>query len=148
MLKPVFHDPEKAASPRAALAALAAHLPILTAPGLVFGTSTPARLAGEGVIETGYFTLGPEAVAFQSDACAYGWVREFDWMKWSQTPEGQHRLRDPVGLTDASDEDLARVLTVCMRGAHWGPSALDAQFREGLLTRIVERATALLDLRN
>lgn len=148
MLEPIFHDPEKAASPRAALAALAAHLPILTTPGLVFGASTSARSTGEGVIEIGYFSLGPEAVAFQRDAYAYGWVRNFDWIEWSQSTEGQRRLRDPAGLDETDEEDLARVLTVCMRNAHWGPSSLDAQFREGLLTRIAERAMVLLDLRN
>ena len=74
-LKPVFHAPEKTADRQAVLAALASHLPILTAPGLVFGISTPARSAGDGVTEIGYFSLSPEALAFMADVYAYGWVR-------------------------------------------------------------------------
>ncbi|MFG5120490.1 DUF6508 domain-containing protein [Methylorubrum sp. POS3] len=147
-LKPIFHDPEKAVDPRAALAALASHLPILTAPGLVFGTATPARLVGDGVTEMGYFSLGPEAAAFIDDVYAYGWVRDFDWMSWLHTLEGQYLLHDPAALEAANEERLARVLTVCMREAHWGSEALDYRFREGLLTRLMERARALLRSRN
>ena len=148
LLKPVFHDPESAGDPRAALTALANHLPVLTRPELVFGIATPARSAGEGVIEVGYFTLGPEAVALTEDVYAYGWVRDFDWMSWSLTGEGHRMLQDPAALEDASDDDLARVLTVCMREAYWGAEALNDRFRAGVLTRVIERAAALLRLRN
>ncbi|WP_286159129.1 DUF6508 domain-containing protein [Methylobacterium sp. Leaf456] len=142
-LKPVFHDPEKAADRQAALAVLASHLPILTAPGLVFGISAPARSAGDGVTEMGYFSLGPEAAAFMADVYAYGWVRDFDWMSWSHTLEGRCLLHDPTALEAANEEGLARVLTVCMRQAHWGSEDLDDRFREGLLTRLMERAATL-----
>lgn len=114
----------------------------------MFGTVTPARSAGDGVIETGYFSLGLEAVAFMGDVYAYGWVRDFDWMSWSHTVEGRCLLHDPSALESANEEGLARVLTVCMREAHWGSEALDYHFREGLLTRVMERARALLRSRN
>lgn len=143
-LKPVFHDPEKAADRRAALTALASHLLVLTAPGLVFGISTPTRSAGDGVTEMGYFSLSPEAVAFMADVYAFGWVRDFDWMNWSHTLEGRCLLHDPTALEAANEEGLARVLTLCMREAHWGSEALDHRFREGLLTRVMERAGSLL----
>lgn len=146
-LKPVFHDPEKVGDPRVALKALIAHRSVLAAPGLVFGVATPARSVGEGMIEMGYFTLGPEAVAFIGDVYAYGWVRDFDWMTWSRTAQGGRLLQDPVALANADEDDFARVLTVCMREAHWGPEALNDRFREGLLTRVLERAAALFHQR-
>lgn len=71
-LKPIFHHPGLAGDRRAALAALAAHLPVLTDPGLVFGASTPPKLGAEGVIVMGHFSLGPEAMAFMDDVYAYG----------------------------------------------------------------------------
>ena len=91
----------------------------------------------------GYFSLGPKGSALIGDAHAYGWVREFDWMTWSSTPEGDRLLGDPSALSGADEDALARVLTVCMREAHWGPEALDGRFREGLLTRVVARAAEL-----
>lgn len=100
------------------------------------------------MIEMGYFTLGPEAVALTEDVYAYGWVREFDWMSWSHTAEGRRMLHDPAVLEDANEEDLAMVLTVCMREAHWGAEALNDRFRDGVLTRVLERAATLLRLRN
>ncbi|ARO55865.1 hypothetical protein B2G69_18140 [Methylorubrum zatmanii] len=147
-LKPIFHHPGLDGDRRAALAALAAHLPVLTDPGLVFGTSTPAEPNAEGVIVMGHFSLGPEAVAFMDDIYAYGWVRDFDWMGWSHTPEGQRMLHDPSALENADEDDLAQVLTVCMREAHWGPEALHTRFREGLLPRLMERAATLSRSRN
>lgn len=147
-LKPIFHNIGLAGDRRAALAALAAHLPVLTDPGLVFGTSTPAEPNAEGVIVMGHFVLGPEAVAFMDDVYAYGWVRDFDWMSWSHTAEGRRLLHDPVAMESADEERLARVLTVCMRQAHWGSEALDDRAREGLLTRLMERAATLCRSRN
>lgn len=148
MLEPVYHAPSRSGDRRAALAALVAHLPRLTAPGLVFGVSTPARRIGEGMTEMGHYTLGPEAVAFMSDVHAYGWVRDFNWMEWSQTAEGQRMLHELFGLENADEEGITRVLTVCMREAHWGSQALEQRFNEGLLVRIIERAATLLYLRN
>ena len=142
-LKPIYHDPEKVGCPRTALAALAVHLPVLTQPELVLGTWIQAKRTGDGLIVMGYFSLGPEGSALMGDAYAYGWVRQFAWMEWSSIPEGERLLRDPSALAGADEDALARVITVCMREAHWGPEALDGRFREGLLTRIVHRAAEL-----
>lgn len=83
-----------------------------------------------------------------ADVYAYGWVRDFDWMSWSHTLEGRYLLHDPTALEAADEEGLARVLTVCMREAHWGSEALDYRFREGLLTGVMKRARVLLSLRS
>lgn len=143
-LKPVYHDPEKIGCPRTALAALAKHLPVFRNPDFTVGTVTPAREVSAGVIHVGYFTLSNEAGAFMGDAYDFGWVRDFTWMDWSRTPEGIYLLEAPNGLNAANRDDLARVITVCMRSAHWGSEALEDYHRSGLLVRILERASVLL----
>lgn len=142
-LKPVYYDPAKVGCPRTALAALAKHLPVFRNPDFVIGTATPAERTSSGVIVMGYFSLSDEAGALVRDAYDFGWVRGFDWMDWSQTPEGVYLLEDPCALIEADREDLARVVTVCMRSAHWGSKALADYYRSGLLLRILERASVL-----
>lgn len=143
-LKPVYHDPTKVGCPRTALAALAKHLPVFRRPDFIIGTATPAREASAGVIHIGYFTLSNEAGALMRDAYDFGWVRGFEWMSWSQTLEGVYLLEDPCALIEADRGDLARVLTVCCRSAHWGSEALEDFHSSGLLVRILERASVLL----
>lgn len=144
-LKPVSEDPEKSASRRDALAALAAYLPIFTAPGFAFGARVPPKPAGSGFVEAGWFSMSEPAQAFVQDAYAHGWVVEFDWSKWAMTDEGQLLLHSPKAITEASEEDLARVLTVCLRADRWSEGSLNADFERGLLTRILERAAALVE---
>lgn len=143
-LKPVYYDPDKIGCPRTALAALAKHLPVFRNPDFIIGTATPAREVSAGVIHVGYFTLSDEAGAFMGDAYDFGWVRDFAWMDWSRTPESIYLLEAPNGLNAADRDDLARVITVCMRSAHWGSEALEDFHSSGLLVRILERASVLL----
>ena len=145
MLKSVYDDPEKSASRRDALAALAAHLSIFTAPGFTFGTLVPPKPDPAGFIEAGWFSMSEPGQAFVKDAYAHGWVIEFDWSKWAMTDEGQLLLHSPKAIAEASEEDLARVLTVCLRADRWSEGSLNADFERGLLTRILERAAALLE---
>ncbi len=142
-LKPVYHDPEKIGCPRTTLAALAKHLPVFRRPDFIIGTATPAERTATGVIQIGYFSLFREAEALMRDAYAYVWVRDFDWLTWSETPEGAYLLEDPCALIEAERDDLARVVTVCMRSAHWGSEALEGYHQSGLLVRILERAAVL-----
>ncbi len=132
-------------SRRDALAALAAHLPIFTAPGFAFGTRVPPKPAGAGFIEAGWFSMSEPARAFVQDAYAYGWAHDFDWSRWAMSDEGQLLLHSPKAMAEASEEDLARVLTVCLCGDRWSEGSLNTDFERGLLTRILERATALLE---
>lgn len=142
MLEPIFHDPEKAASPRAALAMLAGYLPVFTRPGFVFGAWTAPEEAGPGMMVMGYFTLSPEAQAFLEDA--YGWVRDFDWTAWTKTPEADRLLDDPAAVAAADQDDLARMLTVLLRQDRFIEGSLNTSFESGFLTRILDRAAGLL----
>jgi hypothetical protein len=144
MLKPIFHDPVKAASPRAALASLAEYLPVFTRPGFEFGSWTKPAPAGENTMVMGYFTIGPEAHAFMVGAYEHGWVREFDWPGWLGTPEAGRLLSDPATLAAADQDDLARTLTVCLRQDRFIEGGLNGWFEDGLLTRILQRAAVLL----
>ena len=78
------------ASPHAVLAVLAAYRPVFTRPGFKFGHWTKPAPAGEGVM--GYFTMGPEALAWMKGAYEHGWVREFDWGEWQQSTHSSRTI--------------------------------------------------------
>ena len=51
---------------------------------------------------------------------------------------------DARALAQATPEQLARLLTVCVREDRFCEGALESAFESGLLTRILERAAVLL----
>src|SRR5262249_48969001 len=83
--------------------------------------------------------------SFEQMAYVLGWVmRDFDWPTWKQTPEAQTLRDDVKALEQATPEQLARLLTVCIRQDRLCEGALEAAFESGLLTRILERAAVIL----
>jgi Family of unknown function (DUF6508) len=92
-----------------------------------------------------YFSLSEGAWSFEQKAYDLGWVMlDFDWPTWKQTPEAETLRDDVQALAQATPEQLARLLTVCIRQDRFWEGALEGAFKSGLLTRILERAADVL----
>jgi|SRR6476660_5462941 Family of unknown function (DUF6508) len=93
-----------------------------------------------------YFSLSERAWSFEQKAYDLGWaMRDFDWPTWKQTPEAETLRDDRQVLARAMSEQLARLLTVCIRQDRFCEGALEGAFNSGFLTRILERAADVLD---
>jgi hypothetical protein len=116
------------------------------APDFQFGEWEGSKSTQPGVIQMPYYTLSDEAEAFVRAAAGNGWVvAGFDWPKWLQTPEAT-RLRDDEGaLATASPDELACLLTACIRSDRFNEGSLAGAYESGLLTRILRRAATLLN---
>ena len=126
------------------LRALAELVPVLAADDADFGHwETPGPV--DGVYQLPYFVFGPTAEAFRAAVGRGGWiVSGFDWMTWLQTDAGQ-ALRDrPEALATASPDDLAKLLTAIVRSDRFVEGSIVGAFESGLLSRIAQRAAALL----
>jgi Family of unknown function (DUF6508) len=128
------------------LKALARFLPELERPGFTAG-----EMRGGDEIEPNVFSMpfashGDVVHSLVEAAYQHGWVlKDFDWPEWAQSDEAA-RLRDDQKAIDiASEEQLARLLTVCIRQDRFVEGALLHAFESGLILRIVRRAAALVD---
>lgn len=125
-----------------ALRALATFLPALDAQGF-----DPVRRAHPGDPSTGtppWEEQREVVVSFVESACQHGWVlTDFDWGSWMGSSEAARLLRDPDAMVTAGVGQLARVLTALIRRDHFAEGALLDDFRTGLITRIVRRASVL-----
>jgi len=125
------------------LRALAAFRPIFGRDGFVLATTIPSRVE-DGIIVLGGSILAEDARRFYEMAYDYGWVRPLDWSAWRDTPAGQRLIQDPVAMMLASPDDLACVLTTCIRADRFCDGYLNDAFASGLITRVLARAEALL----
>jgi hypothetical protein len=128
------------------LSALAAFLPVLSAPAFLAGEWIGAEQQGDAIV-MGSFELGPGAKRFLQTAYDYGWVIDFDWPAWNRTEEAQALYHDPDVLAHASIIQLAKLLTARIRIDRFCDGALAADFKSGLMMSVAERATALLTIR-
>ena len=127
------------------LRAIADFLPIFEAPGFQFGHWTASVETAPRMFTAGYYTLGDDAMAFVKAAAAHGWVVfGFDWMAWAPTPEAQQLVHDETAMAQATPDQLAHLLTTCIRSDRFSEGALGEAFDSGLLTRILRRAAMLL----
>jgi hypothetical protein len=126
------------------LGALAELEPVLAAADADFGHwEVPEPI--DGVLHMPWFEFGPTAEAFRSAVGRGGWiVVGFDWMTWLQTDEGAAFRDRPDALATASPDDLARLLTAIVRSDRFVEGSIAGAFESGLLTRIAQRAAALL----
>ena len=88
--------------------------------------------------------LGEEAEEFYKVVYDYGWVRAFDWSTWGRSEDGQRLLNDPDALAQANEDDLAKVITVCIRADRFSEGYLAGCYESGLLGRVVARTDVLL----
>jgi hypothetical protein len=92
----------------------------------------------------GSTSYGEQAGQFIETAYRYGWVRTLAWSKWRVTERGRHLLTDADGLNRANEDDLACVITTCLRADRFCEGYLAEAFKAGLISRVVERADRLL----
>jgi hypothetical protein len=125
------------------LAGLAAFLPTFQAAELKFGHWEGGTRQGD-VLVFPCFVPSNQARLFFDAAYRLGWVlTDFDWPAWKETPEAK-RLRDePAALANATPEQLARLLTVCIRQDRFVEGALASAFESGLLIGVLRRAAEL-----
>ena len=127
------------------LSPLAAFLPALSSPAFQAGEWIGAEQQGDAIF-MGSFELEPTAKRFVQTAYDYGWVIDFNWPEWNRTEESQALYHDPDLLAHASVIQLAKLLTARIRIDRFCDGALAADFKSGLMMRVVARAAALLTL--
>ncbi len=134
------------ASSLANLQGLANFVPIFTAPGFRFGTwdHPPSRAFGIHVLPS--CRLSDEGKAFYDAVYKLGWVRPFQWSEWMHTPEGREMTEKPRRIAEATPNQLAKAITVFVRGDRFNEGSLNSKFEAGLLTAVVRRAEALLQM--
>lgn len=128
---------------RERLGALASFQPIFEQEGYAFAETVPARRDGD-LITIGWVRLGDEAMRFYHMAYDYGWVRVIDWAGWRGTAEGTRLMHDPDATAQASADDLANILTTCIRADRFCDGYLADAYEVGLIRRVVVRAGELL----
>jgi hypothetical protein len=127
------------------LRGIVAFLPSFQASGFKFGHWTEPQSEQPGVTILPYFSLSEVAGSFEQKAYDLGWViLDFDWGSWKETSEAKSLRDDAQILAHATPEQLARLLTVCIRQDRFCEGALENAFESGLLTRILERAAVIL----
>lgn len=121
---------------------LASHAKAMRAADFRFGHWHDSRKLDDESFSMPWFERGPEADRFLRDAAALGFVRPFDWVAWSATPEAVSLL-EPDGVRSASAEQIANLLTALVRRDRFVEGTLEAAFDSGLILAILERAREL-----
>jgi hypothetical protein len=128
-----------------ALAALASFREEFEDPKFRAGAWSSPTTSADGHLQMPVMDLSPVVQRFHDAAYEHEWIMNyFDWSEWARSSQAA-RLRDePDGLANASEFDLFRLLTVCIRQEKFSEGALLEAFDSGLIKRIVERATTIL----
>ena len=127
------------------LQALADFLPVFRKPTFKAGEWAGRKETAPGVFEMPYVNYDPVADAFVKAAYEHGWVMpDFDWPAWVLSAEARSLRDDETVLSIATPEQLAQLLTICIRQDRFVEGALMVAFDSGLMLRIVERAAALV----
>ena len=128
---------------RERLAALAGFRTAFERNGFQFATSVAPERDGN-LTTLGWTELGMEAGRFYKMVYDYGWVRRLDWMAWRDTEAGRRLMQDADAMAQATEDDLASVLTTCVRADRFCEGYLADAFEAGLIGRVVLRAGQLL----
>ena len=128
---------------RERLAALAGFRTAFERESFQFATSVPPERDGN-LTTLGWTELGAEAGRFYEMVYDYGWVRRLDWMVWRDTEAGLRLMHDADAMEHATEDDLALVLTTCVRADRFCEGYLAGAFEAGLIGRVVLRAGQLL----
>ena len=116
---------------------LAAFLPAFTSRDFTFGEWSSDSWPG---VPPDY-RMSDAAASFVKAAYDLGWVlTDFDWGEWQHTLEAA-RLRDNAdAISSANADQLAKLLTMFIRGDRFSEGALASAFHAGVLTGIIRRA--------
>ncbi len=96
------------------------------------------------LITLGWTSLDVEAGHFYRMVHDYGWICRLDWSAWRDTEAGGRLMHDPDAMAQATEDDLARVLTTCVWTDRFCEGYLADAFDAGLIGRAVLRAGQLL----
>ncbi len=129
--------------PEPRLDGLASLLPAFEAPDVDFGTWKGGEEIEPGVIRMPWFSHSGIASRFVHVAYADGWVRPFDWGRWSKTPKAQRLYHDRRALSDATVPDLVRLLTTIIRSERFGEGAIAGAMEEGVIAAVLRRIEQL-----
>ena len=128
---------------RERLQALAEFDQIFRQPGFAFAVFLPATTVG-GHIHLGGYTFTEDGLRFCKTLCEYDWIREFDWVCWRDTERGRALLHDRAVLMQANADELAQVLTTCVRADRFSDGYLAPAYDSGLIGCVIARAGQLL----
>ena len=128
----------------AAFKAIADFLPIFEAPEFKFShDDTPLRQTGEKSFEVVGYKYDPQVYAFWDAAEEAGWIQPFDWMSWSDTDEAIALQYQSDAISQATPEQLSRLLTMFVRAERFDDGAWHALWESGALLRVLRRADTL-----
>lgn len=132
---------------QAALAGIAAFLPIFEAPGFRFAhNDSPLKQTGENSFEMVGYTYDEQVDHLIDALSSRGWIYNdagFQWTNWIGTEEAQMLRDDPAALADATPLQLARLMTVFARQERFSEGAMLSFWEEGLLLGVLRRAAQL-----
>ncbi len=115
------------------LAALAAFAADFRSPWVSFGTWDKIG-----------FRRSEFADRFVQHCVSDGWVLgHFDWPQWSRSDEAVALRSAAVIRSDATAEQLAKLLTVAIRQDRFVEGGLEGWYKTGMLAAICDRAAAL-----
>jgi len=107
---------------------------------MVFPPDTP-----DGVSRFPYASESEPVRAFFQMLHEQNWVVPFEWSVWVSSEEAKELFsEDGHELSNATAEQLSKMLTTCVRRDRFSEGSLLADFESGLMTRIIRRADALL----
>ncbi len=127
------------------LRALAKYEVVFASPDFAVGHWAEVTRDADGVMQMPWFEYGEAARAFVADAYAFEWVADFDWVRWAASSRGRCLLADPALVARASAAELARLLTVIVRGERFSEGELAGAFESGMLGAILRRAAELAE---
>jgi hypothetical protein len=127
------------------LPALADFLPTLEAADFSAGKWIRPSDTADGVSRLPFRDPSEAASAFFDMVHAYGWVTRFDWPAWAGTQEAEALFaEDGMALAQANEEQLRKMLTVCVRRDRFSyGDPLLQDLESGLIERIARRADQL-----
>ena len=67
----------------------------------------------------------------------------FDWPAWLKTPRAQELTAKPIGVANASLEELVRLTTAIVRSDRFSEGSIAGAFESGLILAVARRAATL-----
>ncbi len=126
------------------LARMAAFLLLFEDPFFRFGRWEGGEKDEGGSIQMPYYSLYEAAGRFEETAYRDGWILSgFDWAEWKQTPEAEALRDDAKILSEATLDQVSKLLTVLIRQDRFCEGSLAGAFESGLLSSILRRINAI-----
>ncbi|MGV2417825.1 MAG UNVERIFIED_CONTAM: DUF6508 domain-containing protein [Paenibacillus polymyxa] len=123
--------------------ALIAFLPIFEKEGFRFSTPSEPRQNENGYWSMPYTILSDEGLAFVQACYDNDWIVNYDWGTYAQTDEAQQLRDDPSALSEATEDQVSKVLTIVVRQERFCDGSLSLAHESGFLTGILRRLEQL-----